>query len=250
MSHAIPILLYHHINPHAGDTVTVTPDIFAEQLRFLAASGYHTLSVGELLAAMRGTIPLDEKSLVITFDDGWRDNFLFAYPALLKYRFNAATFLITARVDAAQAYHATADVPVHVEAKRLIAAGEAGKVVLDWETIRSVLKQGFMEYYSHSVSHRRASSLSPADLVSELTSSKQLLEERLDRKCPYFCWPYGDFNDAAVQLAKDAGYSAMFTTITGFTTSGDDPFRIKRIEVENSVDWLRQRLSAEILECS
>src|SRR5512133_377239 len=121
MSVAIPVLMYHHINPNRGDTVTVSPEIFSAQMHYLATAGYRTLSLPELLQHVSGACPLDEKSVVITFDDGWLDNYLLAVPELERLRFKAAFFVITARVDAAtvKGCQAVSSFPCHEEAKRL-----------------------------------------------------------------------------------------------------------------------------------
>jgi len=243
MVKAVPVLLYHHVNQHEGDTVTVTPEVFAGQMRFLAEAGYKALTLGELLAFVKGADIAAARAVVITFDDGWLDNYLFAYPALLQYRFTAATFLVTGRVTAARVASLPARVPCHDEAKRLISAGEAGRVVMDWDLVRKTQGEGLMEFYSHTVSHRRCSGLAAAELAAELRLSKAVLETETGRSCPYLCWPYGDYDDAALEAAFTAGYSAAFTTSDGFTRPGSDPGRIRRIEVKNSVEWLQQRLS-------
>jgi len=242
MVNAVPVLLYHHINRHAGDTVTVAPEVFAGQLRFLAEAGYRTLTLGELLAFVKGDAVTAARAVVITFDDGWLDNYLFAYPALLQYRFTAASFLVTGRTAAARVTSLPDRVPCHDEAKRLVTAGEAGRVVMDWDIVRKMQEEGLMEFYSHTVTHRRCSGLDRAELAAELQLSKAALEAETGRSCPYLCWPYGDYNDAAQEAALAAGYTAAFTTVDGFTLPGSDPAKIRRIEVKNSVEWLQNRL--------
>lgn len=242
MKNAVPVLLYHHINHHAGDTVTVTPDVFSGQMRFLADSGYRTLTIGELLQIVKGSEVDVSNAVVITFDDGWLDNYLFAYPALLKYCFKSSFFLVTGRVDAATVTSLPNHLPCHDEAKQLVNSGEAGRVVMDWDIVRKMQHEGSMEFYSHTVTHRRCPGLAPSELAAELQMSKAVLEHELGRSCPYLCWPYGNFNDDTVEAAHAAGYTATFTTVDGFTEFGADPRRIKRIEVKNSVDWLKSRL--------
>lgn len=242
MSSAVPVLLYHHINHHEGDTVTVTPEVFSGQMRLLADAGYTTITLGELLAMVNGADGCPARAVVITFDDGWLDNYLFACPELQKHGFRAASFLITGRVTAAKVGTLPDHLPCHEEAKRLISNGEAGRVVMDWDLVRTVQRGGLMEFYSHTVTHRRCSDLDTAELAAELTMSKAVLETELGRSCPYLCWPYGDFDDAALRAALAAGYTATFTTVDGFTMPGSDPCRVRRIEVKNSVEWLRHRL--------
>ncbi len=67
----VPVLTYHHVNEHKGDMVTVTSEVFERQMRYLRDSGYRTLRAGELLAYINGGLSLDEKAVMVTFDDGW-----------------------------------------------------------------------------------------------------------------------------------------------------------------------------------
>lgn len=241
----VPVLIYHHINPHAGDTVTVTPEVFAAQMEFLREEGYQTLSVDELMESIQGGGNSSAKTVAITFDDGWLDNYLYALPVLTEYRFKATFFLITARVDAASdcgRMHGT-EIPDHETSKRLILGGEAGKVVLDWNSVRELAAHKLFRFYSHSVNHQRCADLPIDELESELTGSKDRLESELGKECDYFCWPYGSFSCEGLKVVAKAGYKGAFTTIDGYCESGSDPFMVKRIEVKNSVQWLVDRLS-------
>lgn len=240
--------MYHHINPHAGDTVTITPAVFAAQMKFLHDEGYLTLSVDELIEFVSGTKTFAPKAVVITFDDGWLDNYLYAVPLLSRYQFKATFFIITGRVDSASLRERTltADIPDHEDAKRLIANGRAELVVLDWETVNKMESSGLFSFFSHGVTHRKCADLSASELEAELARSKERLESALGRFCNYFCWPYGSFTDEAVLTAKKAGFTALFTTIDGFCESGSDLFMIKRIEVKDSVAGLKERLLRDI----
>lgn len=242
MKNTIPVLLYHHINHHAGDTVTISPDVFAAQMRFLSDSGYRFLTLRELLEIVNYNEVPARNAVVITFDDGWLDNYLFAYPSLLKYCVKSISFLVTGRVTAAKNTSLPGDVPCHDKAKQLANSSEAGRVVMGWDLVRTLQGEGLMEFYSHTVTHRRCTDLGVAELAAELRQSKAVLETELGRSCSCLCWPYGDFNAATVDAALAAGYSTLFTTEDGFVTAGSDPCRIRRIEVKDSVEWLKDRL--------
>lgn len=243
MSYPVPVLLYHHINNIAGDTVTVTPEVFAGQMAFLRDRGYTTLTVAELLDHISGKCPASQKSILLTFDDGWLDNYLFAYPVLMKYLFRATFFLVTDRVNAVKITSHSDSFPCHEEAKSLIKRGEAGRVVLGWDLVRRLQCEGLLEFYSHSASHYRCSTLDDSALAAELTTSKAALEAELGKECSCLCWPYGDFDVRTVAAAGSAGYKVLFTTVDGFVETGSDESCIRRIEVQNSVEWLKKRLS-------
>lgn len=125
---------------------------------------------------------------------------------------------------------------------RLIDAGQADRVVLDWETVRAMERDGLVKFYSHTVTHKKCGKLDRDELVRELVESKQVMEQELGRLCPYLCWPYGSFNDEAVEVARDAGYRALFTTVRGVADAGSDPLGIKRIVVKDGVNWFKWRM--------
>ena len=241
----VPVLMYHHVNPHRGDTVTVTPEVFEKQMRHLDESGYRTLKIDELLSYIAGGVMIKEKAVVVTFDDGWLDNYLFAAPVLKRYRINATIFIITDRIEQASAHTSSLpdDIPTHNESKELIRQGEGWRVSLNWRLIEELGETGLFEFYSHTKSHRKCSLLSEAELMEELKDSQQIIEERLGRPCPYLCWPYGEYSTTAAEIARDAGYRALFTTLHGVVTVGSDPFAIKRIVVKDKVGWFRKRMT-------
>ncbi|RNC68897.1 MAG: hypothetical protein ED859_09060 [Desulfuromonadales bacterium] len=240
----IPVLMYHHVTPHRGDTVTVTPEVFAGQMRYLAEAGYRTLTLAELVDHVRGVRVVRDRAVAVTFDDGWLDNYRYAYPVLEKYRIKAAIFIVTGRTGAASAAGCgrAGDLPRHGEAKRLIEEGHAERVVLDWDTVRAMERGGLVEFHSHTVSHRKCAELPHGDLVREIVESKRIMEQELGRPCPYFCWPYGSFSDTGIAVAREAGYEAIFTTIHGVAEVGSDPLRIKRIVVKDDVAWFKGRM--------
>lgn len=240
----VPVLMYHHVNPHRGDTVTVTPEVFDGQMRYLAEQGYRTLSLDELGAYLRGELALRERAVVVTFDDGWLDNYRYAFATLARYRIKATIFVVTGRTGqcGCQEGAAAAEIPSHGAAKRLIADGAAGKVVLGWELIEEMARSGLIEFHSHTVSHRKCGELAGEELRTEIEESKRVMEERLGRPCRFLCWPYGSFNAEGVALARQAGYEGVFTVRPDVVRPGTDPYAIPRIVVKDSVSWFKSRL--------
>ncbi len=237
------MLMYHHVNPHKGDMVTITPEVFGGQMLYLHKAGYRTLTLDELTSYISGNIAVKEKSVVVTFDDGWLDNYIYAFPVLKRYNINACIFIVTAWVgNIATEEPLPPAVPTHKESKALIKNGHAGEVMLGWEHIKEMQDSGIVEFYAHTKSHPRCTVLNRHELFHELDEPKQTLESRLGRPCPYLCWPYGDYNDAALKAAKSAGYKGIFTTNPGVVKTGSDPFAIKRIVVKNSTAWFKKRM--------
>jgi len=244
MTRPIPVLMYHHINPHKGDMVTITPETFEGQMRHLKIKGYRTLKADELESYIKGETILDKKSVLITFDDGWLDNYIYAFPILKKYRINAVVFIITDRTESASAKTNSLlnHIPDHKKSKALIQNGEAFRVVLGWDHVKEMSESGLVEFYPHTKSHRRCGELSEPELHDELAGSKAIMESRLGKPCPYLCWPYGSYNETAVKTARETGYKMIFTTDPGVANAGSDPFSIKRIVVKEGVSWFKKRL--------
>jgi len=241
----VPVLMYHHVAPHPGDTVTVTPEVFEGQMRHLAESGYRTLKLSELMAYISGDLQLREPAVVVTFDDGWLDNYLYAYPALQRYGINATIFLVTGRMEQASERPVSplpASVPSHNASKALIQQDAADKVVLTWDMAREMASSGLVEFHSHTVSHLKCHELPEEVLRREIIDSKRVMEERLGTPTPYFCWPYGKYTEKGVQIASEAGYKAIFTVEPGVVLPGSDPFHIGRIVTKDSVSWFRSKL--------
>jgi peptidoglycan/xylan/chitin deacetylase (PgdA/CDA1 family) len=201
--------------------------------------------MSELMAHVRGERPVRDRAVVVTFDDGWLDNFRYAYPVLQRYRINAVIFVVTAWADTAttdKAAFCGDGEPTHEKSKSLIQDGEAGKVVLDWETIRKMSTSGLVEFYSHTVNHLKCNDLDRPELERELFIAKATLERELRQPCPYLCWPYGRFSELAVTIAREAGYEALFTTVRGVAEAGSNPYHIKRIRVKNGATWFKWRM--------
>lgn len=247
----VPVLMYHHVNPHKGDMVTVTPGIFECQMEYLHRAGYKTLTIDELFSYISGDLPLQQKAVVVTFDDAWLDNYIYAFPVLRKYKINAAIFVITDRTERASntagrqelgVMNQEMKIPSHKKSNELIANGQHDKVVINWNMAKEMSASGLVEFYSHTKSHARCDQLREQTLSEELTGSKTIIEAMLGKPCPYLCWPYGKYNETAMQIAKDTGYKAIFTTKHGVVKKNSDPFEIKRIVVKDNIAWFKKRM--------
>jgi peptidoglycan/xylan/chitin deacetylase (PgdA/CDA1 family) len=96
VANSIPVLMYHHVSSSAGP-LTISPENFESQIRWLARNGYVTLTADEFARFLHG-FPMPRKSVLLTFDDGYLDNYVHAHPILLRYVMNAVMFLVTGRV--------------------------------------------------------------------------------------------------------------------------------------------------------
>ena len=240
----VPVLMYHHVNPHEGDMVTVTPATFEQQMKYLNEAGYKTLTLDELLSYIKGDMVLQQKAVAVTFDDGWLDNYIYAFPILQKYNIHASIFIVTDIIERASrdGGKPPAVVPTHRESKLLMQQGEGHLVFLNWDIAREMAQSGLVDFYSHAKTHASCDFLSEPELSEELQTSKRVIEERLKKSCPFLCWPFGRYTTFAITVAKKVGYRATFTTNHGIVTAGSDPFAIRRIVVKDNVRWFRSRM--------
>jgi peptidoglycan/xylan/chitin deacetylase (PgdA/CDA1 family) len=237
--------MYHHVSPVAGDMITVSPAHFGAQMAFLKKGGYQTLDPDQLLAVLEGREKPSKRSVLITFDDGFLDNYLFAYPVIKKLGLNATIFVVTGWVEAAsgQPMDSGNFSPVsHKEAQKMVRSGHAAEVIINWDQAREMEESGSIRIESHLNSHQK--NLSREQLGEELVLSRKLIEKNLRKKCQYLGWPWGNFDREAIDLAKKSGYKGMFTVFRGINGQGSDPARIRRIAVKDTLPgwWLRKTL--------
>lgn len=193
----MPILVYHHIVPgHAQTPLFVTPDGFEQQLRFLKDNGYQTVSFDDLADCIEYGIPLPDRPVILSFDDGWQNQFQYAFPLLQKYGFTGTFYIVSGYVDGQ-------NFMTLPQLKALVAAGN---------TIGS-----------HSRSHPALPSIgSPQRLKEEIVGSKDWLEQHLGVPITTFAYPYGSYTPAVMALVKAAGYRTARTVDDGTHYTADN----------------------------
>lgn len=251
---SVPVLMYHHISPCPG-LVTLTPDHFAEQMAALSAAGYRTLDAGQFGAYLAGA-PVADKSVVLTFDDGYLDNWVYAHPVLEKFAFTALMFVVTGwikegprRAHASEGSSTLPETPEHNACKRIIADGHADEVIVRWSEVEAMASAGTFEFHSHTHTHNRwdKTCATVADkchaLADDLASARSTLETRLGKASDHLCWPQGYFDADYLAVARNAGFRHLYTTVPGANLPGDDPGHIRRIVVKDKgARWLLSRL--------
>lgn len=218
----IPVLMYHKIPKQELDSphkIYVTEKNFEKHLEYFKSAGFQTVTFSELKQFKNGTRSFSEfpkKPLVLTFDDGYWDNFNNADPLLKKYNFKAQIFLLAnSEISHNQWDEANAD-----KGDKII-AGPDRKL---W------LKSNF-EIGSHGFSHKRLTEMTPDQVFTELIDSKRALEKEFDREVCVYAYTYGDTNTACAKLAEAAGYDFAVNTDTGGLKMFDDPFQIFRVNI-------------------
>jgi peptidoglycan/xylan/chitin deacetylase (PgdA/CDA1 family) len=149
--------MYHRVS-QSGDSLTVSPENFESQISWLARNGYITLTADEFARFLHGST-MPRKSVLLTFDDGYLDNYVHAHSILLRYGLNAVMFLVTGRVHdgpfrAIEAQRMEAP-RSHQACERLVYDGRADEVTVRWSEVELMRAAATFEFHSHTHSHLR-----------------------------------------------------------------------------------------------
>lgn len=212
----VPMLMYHWVNPDLGDRLRlygVTPYDFARQMDLLEVLGWRAAPLGALLDHVAGVTPLPSRSVILTFDDGYRDNVEYAGPVLEARGWRATIFHAVGRAGDVNTWD--------------LAHGDPPRPLLSWDEMRA-LDGGVFSFESHSLTHPDLTAVDPARARAEIADSKKLLEDRLGRTMTVFSYPHGAFNLALEAEVRAAGYRAAVTDLQGLNRAGTDPLRLRR----------------------
>jgi peptidoglycan/xylan/chitin deacetylase (PgdA/CDA1 family) len=253
---AVPVLMYHHVSPAAG-AVTVSPVHFADQIAMLAREGYTTLGAQAFSEYLAGK-PVPAKSVVLTFDDGYLDNWVHAHPVLAEHGFTALGFLVSGWVNSGPARSNATDSTSarnlpgllgHSAAKAAIEAGESDRAIMRWSEIEAMRQAGTFEFHSHTHTHTRWDRVSAnpvtkrARLRDDLLQARAALVQHLGGVSDHLCWPQGYFDTDYVEEAHAAGFRHLYTVEPGTNQRHGNPARILRLDVRDKPGtWLKSRL--------
>ncbi len=237
MKRGIPVLMYHHVNP-VGNFINVTPDLFEEQMQYLATHGYRTINTFEFYEILNSEKEIDDKIVMITFDDGWLDNYLFAFPVLKKYSLKAVIFVVTSWIKSEGIRTEKTALPPHKECVELVRKGRAEDVMLSWDELREMESTGLIDIQPHTHKHIRWFKEMDEEeqteyLRKDLRISKELIESYLRKTCIALCWPWGDNTELSREIALRTGYKMMFATVKGCNFKREDLHEVKRIVIGN-----------------
>jgi len=248
----LPVLMYHHVSPKPG-LVTCTPENFRAQMAWLANNGWKTLSTAEFEAVLRsGEIP--KKSVLVTFDDGYLDNWVYAHPVLQEFGQRATIFLITGWIgDGPCRPHAgpgaAPEVPTHKQAMAAAAEGKLDDAFLRWSEVEAMRAAGTFDFHSHTHSHTRwdqqlaDQATRDAALADDLGNSRATLATRLGAASPHLCWPQGYFDTAYQRVAREAGFTYLYTTEPGVVRADIELTRLPRLVAKDkSAAWFARRM--------
>jgi len=213
--YAVPVLMYHRIDtltekearsPLLRD-LTVSPEDFESQVKYLADNGFTFLCASDVDEAVRLGHGLPEKAVCITMDDGYSDNFDVAYPILKKYNAKATIFVVTSSM------------------------GKPAR--LSWANI-GVMHGSGLNFASHTVTHADLTALNDEHLDFELKESRAELERHVGEKVQSIAYPSGAYDDRVIEHAEEAGYWAGWRKGGGPVMPGATPMMLPRVRVNGN----------------
>lgn len=214
----IPVIMYHSIKYEKNNCVRLPKENFEKQMKYLKDNNYTTLTLDELYDFFEKNIPVPKKSVVLTFDDGYKDNYDTAYPILKKYGFKATVFVIT----------------------NCIGTGE----YLTEEELKEMDQNGF-DVESHTANHETLTKLSYDKQYDTISQSKERLEKLLNKKVKYIAYPCGKYNNNTVKAVKNAGYKMALSTDGRWADKSDGIFTLDRVFISgfHSMNTFKERIT-------
>lgn len=213
----IPVLYYHSVNKNADNEVTITPDALEKQLNYIHDNNYVTITIKELYEHLKNAAPIPEKSILITFDDGYMNNYTEAFPMLKKLNMKATIFCVGNSLD--------------------------GSYYLSEDALKEMSDYG-IDIQCHTVNHVHLDTLSYEEQLSELRHSKEIIEKITGKEVLSVAYPFGDYNSETIKAAKEAGYKLAFTTHLGLADRNDNIYALDRIYISSyyNMDTFKQLL--------
>ncbi|MBU1148341.1 MAG: polysaccharide deacetylase family protein [Candidatus Omnitrophica bacterium] len=206
--YVVPILMYHRFG-YENNTLYVAPENFSRQMAYIKDKGYDVISLDELVGGIKNNRKFKHKTVVITTDDGYKDNYTYAYPILRKYNLPATMFIIANFIDNKEDY-------------------------MTWSEIKTMASKN-ISFGGHTRNEEYLPSVKEKEVLwDEIVGCKKAIENKIGVPVEYFCYPTGGFTEEVKAFVKEAGYKGACTTNRGFIELNKGIYELKRVKVTNS----------------
>lgn len=209
-----PVLTYHSIDA-SGSVISKSRSEFKIEMELLREIGFRAVSLGTFLAELRENGKPAEKTVVLTFDDGFRNFYEDALPVLNSCGFGATVFLVAAFCGKHNDWEGNPPELPRCE-------------LMSWSDIREAASAG-IEFGSHTMTHKNLARLQPDEIKAELIDSQKLIEDKLGKKVTTFAYPFGEYNDF-VKRSASRYYDAACSTLLGKVSRKSDVYALERLD--------------------
>lgn len=216
----VPVIMYHRvINSKKDEGIYGTyiyEDIFIKHMQYLKDNNYDVITFEDLKKiGWRNRFQKNKKYIILTFDDGYEDNYKIAFPILKKFNFKACIFLM-----ASSTYNEW-DVKDGNEMKFSLMSEEMIKEMQDYG----------IEFGAHTFNHPKLNEISKKEIEHQILDSKKILEEKINKKIITFAYPYGILNDYAKKIVAKSKFDFGLATDSGGLSLSEDLYQIRRIAI-------------------
>jgi peptidoglycan/xylan/chitin deacetylase (PgdA/CDA1 family) len=204
--------MYHYISEPPADAdayrrdLSTTPADFEAQLAWLRSQGYQSITLTDLTYHLALGWPLPDKAVILTFDDGYRDNYTYAFPLLKRYGYVGTFFLVTQPID------------------------NGDPAYLTWDMVKE-MHRASMDFQPHSYRHYDLREKDVDFLVFEIVGSKEAIEARTGQTTRFFSYPSGGYDDLTIAVLRSAYFWGAVATQQGATHTSDGLFELNRIRI-------------------
>jgi peptidoglycan/xylan/chitin deacetylase (PgdA/CDA1 family) len=221
---SLRVLMYHKVNDLPNNRMSIPTSLFDDQMAQLRELGYVVVDLEAVLGHYLAGAALPQGAVLITFDDGYRDNLANAAPVLQRHGYPAVQFVPIAYVGD----------PTPLPHEKYLSAHGVHNPTVDWAELGELEACG-IRIESHGISHKPLAELEIDEAAREIAVSKLKLEERLGRPVRAFSYVKGseaDYKPVHPSLVRQAGYDIAFTAVSGANTPDSDPLQLRRYNVE------------------
>jgi peptidoglycan/xylan/chitin deacetylase (PgdA/CDA1 family) len=219
------ILAYHSICDVRDDSINVHPKSFIWQIGYYLKKGYRSIDLDDLII---GDFEKKEKLLLITFDDGYENNYSVAFPILKKFNLKAHIFLTVNLIDTKEILWWDVSKTKYKQ-KNLFR-------ILNWNQIFEMKNYG-IKFGSHTLNHPKLTEISTSEVRFEVNKSREILSDKLGVDIDSFCYPHGDYNKEVLETVKKAGYKNAVVT-SGNDNNYEGNYCLERIGIYYSTSKL------------
>ena len=230
-NYKVPIVCYHSVSPqYNSGAFRITPNAFEEQISYLTHH-YNVIPLSAFVDQIYKGQAL-KNTVIVTFDDGYRDNYIYAYPILKKYKCPATIFLPTA----------------FIEREIVITEDKEVLIPLKWPEIREMAKSGLISIGAHGHTHIELSSLDTDGQRKEIRLSKKIIKDKVGLDVNLFAYPYGQlchFNLGTINLLKNEGFIAACSTVWNTENSKRTLYALRRVMInsKDNIKMFKMKLS-------
>ncbi|MFS0783784.1 polysaccharide deacetylase family protein [Bacillus sp. 1P06AnD] len=229
----IPVIMYHHFDPAVQSGTIVDPAVFKQQMMILKNQGYTTITADEAIAIAQKRIPMPEKPIMITMDDGYESNYTYAYPILKELNMKATLFMVTDFIEHPRSHPSPYPKLTWAQLKDMSDSGVFSIQSHTDNMHQQINGKGLIASPISKGGKRETQSQYEQRIYDDVVRSKRLLEKHLGKPVTVFAYPFGQYSTVSEKMLRKAGFHMTVTTDRGLLdiSKKNPTFLIKRVNI-------------------